>query len=718
MSAPSSPNATIVVPEVGGAGSIAAKTRRSALSRTMAWLSRCSEWLLLVALVAACIPAIVVRRDALTDVPAPVNVVDQSWTLDICYKATRGVWLGRDSLFTYGPLYEWLSGAPARWLGASTGTILATANMLPMLAGVLAIFITARLLLRDTSPWWRALFLAVVLWTFPGIRIAICLCAFAIFLRLADAVACRRIGIVWAGLGAAVIGVASFLISTDAGIYTAAALVLCLAATALVKRQSRGVFARLAWFFLATTLAIAVLVVAANAVTSSPLDFSYWKSSLLLAASYRWLEPRPMTAGSTLRIVAALAFAMAAFVLAWWRRRPEEGCWTQQPAYLLSASALGLLMMQSGIVRSDVIHVVNGIYPLVFFGGAICLAAQVKTRWISAVPLVIFIATTPLITIPGSQSFPAGIIATAHQIFRPNCTCPPGKQEFDGACYPPSYAKFFAAISGYVDQHTEPGDPILAFPYQNALGVMSRRTVASGVLQAYLVSGDYLSGLDLAGLRKANPPFGLYFPEPDPSLGLNAPEAAYSYSFDLVPNITRSPGIWFYLLRHYHAEPSAPPGVVGLVRDDSSERRMIFTEEKAGEAPGTIPIRQRWTRLELGQLHWPAAGADFLRLRFRANYPLWWKLRKPSSLALWMYFADGSAQVLHFVVEPNRDSDVWIYPGDLRALGGYFSNDSSRWPTSAAPMRLAMWITPFDWVSVMPQSVSIEAIDAVRMSLK
>lgn len=714
---PPSQDETVAFHEAPGAGPTSEQTRGSKVSRAMDWTARWSEWLLLVALIAACLPAILVRRHSLIDVPVPINFVDQSWTLDIGYKAARGVWLGRDSLFTYGPLYEWLSGAPARWLGASTGTILATANMLPMLAGILAIFIAARLLLPGVSPWRRLLFLAVVLWTFPGIRIAICLGAFAAFLRLAEAVACRRSGVVLASLGAAVICVASFLISTDAGIYTAAALLLCLLATALVKRQIPGALARTAGFFLATTMALAILVVAVNALMASPLDFAYWKSSLLLAAAYRWLEPRPMTPASTLRMFAALAFAIAVFGIAWWRRRPVEDRSTHRPVFLLSGFALAVLMMQSGIVRSDVIHVVNGIYPLVFLSGAICVAAQIRRRWLSAIPLAIFIATTPLITIPQSQSFPAGILATAREIVRPHHTCPPAKQAFDGACYSDKDAKFFAEVSGYVDQHTQAGEPILVFPYQNALGAMSRRTVASGVLQAYLVSGDYLTTLDLAGVRKTTPRFGLYFPEPDPSLGLNAPEAAYSYSFDLVPNFTRSPGIWFYLLRHYRAEPSVPPGVVALVRDDTRER-LNSAEQKAGDAPGTIPIRQRWTHLELGQIHWPAGGADFLRLRFRANYAPLWKLRKPSSLALWMYFADGSAQALHFVVEPNRDCEVWVYPGDLRAMGGYFSDDSSRWPTGPAPTRLAMWITPFDWVSVTPRSVTIAAIDAVRISRK
>jgi hypothetical protein len=51
-----------------------------------------------------------------------------------------GVWFGRDVLFTYGPLYQWLASTPSRWIGISTGTILATSDMLPSLVSVLAVF--------------------------------------------------------------------------------------------------------------------------------------------------------------------------------------------------------------------------------------------------------------------------------------------------------------------------------------------------------------------------------------------------------------------------------------------------------------------------------------------------------------------------------------------------------------------------------------------------
>ena len=715
---PDRPKTTMPQPKAAAESSDFFSATDCAWRPALRWFSRCSEWLVLAALLLASIPAILIQRDSLTVVPAPVNLVDQSWVLDICYKAARGVWLGRDVLFTYGPLYQWLSSAPSRWIGVSTGTILATANMLPMIAGVLAICAAVRLLLRNASPWRRALLLAVVLWTFPGMRLAICLFAFAVLVQFTEAAALRRRGIFLPGVGAAVLIVSAFLLSADAGLYTATAFVLCVAATAVVNWRKRGAIARLACFISVAVVCLAVLVVANNAVMHAALDFSYWQSSLKLAFGYRWFEPKPMTVPSTTRLLAALALGVIVFAAAWWRRQPEVNRPTSRPAFLLAGFALALVMMQSALVRSDDIHVVNGIYPMVFLTGAILVAAQTKKRWASVLRLAIVVAMAPLITVPYSQSFARAIATLAHDAVNPTRNCPAGEQEFDRACFPAEYAQFFAKTSAYVDEHTTPGEDIVVFPYQNALGVMSRRNVAGGILQSYLVSGDELTRVDLAGIRKADPPFGLYFPEADTSFGIRTPEGIYSYNLDLVPNFSRSPGVWFYLLRHYRSEATPAPGTLALVRDETRDQRLVLHEEAVAEPLGSVPITKRWTHLELGQVHWPAGGADFLKLRFRASYPIWWKVRKPSSLALWVYLADGSEQVLHFFAEPNRDSEIWVYPGDAKDMDGYFASDSSRWPTGATPVRLALWITPFDWTSVTPNSVRIESVEALRISRK
>ena len=91
----------------------------------MSFASQASEWLVLLILLAASTPPILFRRTSLTIVP-PFNLLDGSWILDTSYKAAGGIWLGRDVAFTYGPLFQWLSSAPSRWIGISVGSILAT----------------------------------------------------------------------------------------------------------------------------------------------------------------------------------------------------------------------------------------------------------------------------------------------------------------------------------------------------------------------------------------------------------------------------------------------------------------------------------------------------------------------------------------------------------------------------------------------------------------
>ncbi|MGC2111357.1 MAG: hypothetical protein WA655_17715, partial [Candidatus Korobacteraceae bacterium] len=230
-----------------------------------AWAAQSSEWLVLLLLLAASIPPVLIRRQSLTVVPT-LNLLDGSWVLDICYKAAHGVWLGRDVLFTYGPLYEWLSSAPSRWIGPSTGTILATSSMLPTLVSVLAIFVSSRLLLPKVSPWRRALFLAVMLWTPPGVRLAICLFAFVVFVRLADAVASRAAGIALPALVAAILCLACFLVSADAGLYVIAAFLICVAVTAIVQWKMPGAVIRLCALLVAAGVGLALLVVTTNAV--------------------------------------------------------------------------------------------------------------------------------------------------------------------------------------------------------------------------------------------------------------------------------------------------------------------------------------------------------------------------------------------------------------------------------------------------------------------
>ncbi len=264
-------------------------------------------------------------------------------------------------------------------------------------------------------------------------------------------------------------------------------------------------------------------------------------------------------------------------------------------------------------------------------------------------------------------------------------------------------------VTNYIGFHAVPGDPILVFPYQTAFGMTSRHRVAGGVLQSYLVNGDYLTGLELEGLRQLNPASGVYFPDGLISVGV-----------DFVPNFTRSPDVWFYLLRNYRLESSPVLGAVGLTRDDTRNSRVTLSARGVTASTETIPIHKRSTTLEILRGKVPAAGTDFLKLKLRVNYPPWWRLRKPSKLTLQMSFADGSQKTIEFVMAPNRTNEIWVYPWDDKKMGQYFADDPTQWrlDTRTDLAEVKLLVTPFDWLSVVPSSVTIEGVEAVEIVMQ
>ncbi len=673
---------------------------RPSLRRAASLAVRSSEWLVLLLLLAASIPPVLLRHQSLTPI-SKLNLLDGSWVLDTSYKAAGGIWFGRDVAFTYGPLFQWLSSAPSRWIGISTGTIYATWHTLPLLLIVVFTFLTARLLLPQIAVWRRALLvlLAVVFWSPPDLRVSLCLLSFAVFVRVTDAVALDK-HLTLGALTAAAICVAAFWLSADTGLYTTAALLLCIAATAIAKRR----IARMARFFLIAVAFFAFLVLLTNAALFSLLDFRFWRSSFAIVGGYRWFEPSAMAKPDKRLWFETLGLGLSIFGAAWWWREPGR-TWTRRPVFLVSGFCVAFVVLQSTLVRSDHGHLVAGTYAMLFLCGAIALD-EFDLRLLSIVlPAVAVIATLALASAyPLYQ--PANALRRFHWVVHPLLTCHAGTREFDRACFPSIAAELLSTVSADVDSRTQPSNRIAVFPYETVFGFASRRQVAGGVLQSYLVNGEYLTDLELAGLRRSSPPFALYFPD-----------EAISEAIDSVPNFTRSPELWFYLVQHYRAAGSPAPGVVGLIRDDSRAARLSFVERQIAGSVGPVPIRKRSSSIELALQEWPPAGADFVKARLRVIYPAWWRIRKPSKLAFQFWFADGTEKTIQFVLQPNHASDIWIYPWDPREMGNYFSEDEAQWQRQSRPAlaRLKLLVNPYDWISVIPGSISIENISAVKL---
>ena len=672
--------------------------------RHAAWFAnRCSEWLVLLVLLAASIPPMLVQHRSLTAVPE-LNLLDGSWLLDLSYKASGGIWLGRDVAFTYGPLFQWLSSAPARWIGISTGTIFATWYTLPLLLVVVATFLTVRLLLPEAAGWQRALLLllAVVFWSPADVRVSVCLLAFAMFVRVTDSVASGS-SILWRSLAAAAVCSAAFWLSTDTGLYCTAGLLLCAAASALVLRR----IAPMKPFLLITAGWAGVFVVLTNAAMFSLFDFRFWRSGFAVVAGYRWFEPFSISKADKHLVLQTLGLGIAVFAAAWrWRRAGVSYC--HRPVFLLSGFCLALLILQTALIRSDHGHVVLGIYPMIFFCGLIAMS-ELQAPLLSGVAAVVVVIATLVLASPYPRYTPRNVLMHWRQTVDPVLNCSTETKEFDRNCFPPGTAALLSEVSDYVNSQTAPGNSIAIFPYETAFGLFSRRQVAEGVLQSYLVSGAYLTELELAGLGRSNPPFALYFPD-----------GQFSIALDEVPNFTRSPEVWFYLLRHYHLVGTPFPGVVGLARDVNRAGRLSFAEFTIAEAAAAIAIHKRKASVSIALRDWPATGADFLKLRLKVSYPFWWQLGKPSKLALQLVFADGSNRTIVFLVEPNHSNDIWVFPWQPEAMATYFLDDQAQWHPAIRPalVSLNLVVQPYDWISTRPNKILVEKVEAVTLDLK
>ena len=243
-------------------------------------------------------------------------------------------------------------------------------------------------------------------------------------------------------------------------------------------------------------------------------------------------------------------------------------------------------------------------------------------------------------------------------------------------------------------------------------------------MQAYTASGQYLSQLEIAGLERAAAPAGLYLPDADMAY-LSDLDLIHRRNLDLslpvdgVYNFTRTPEVWFWMLRHYRAEGQVSTGVFGLQRDESRAARISTQPLPLVVAAQSYPVRERSPVVDLGDPAWPTDGADFLRLRLTVRYGFWWKLRKPERMQLEITRADGSSELRWFILPPNISSELWFYPWSPPELVHYFDADESHWRTTPRPAitRLRILATPLDWVSVTPDSIAVEGADAVRLRM-
>jgi len=670
-------------------------------------------------LVLASFPTVWLSHRTVTLVPN-LGLIDDHWHLDSPFKALRGVWIGRDVAFTHGPIFQWLSSIPARTMPLHFGGLYATWNTVPVWCAFVFAYCALRLLLPEQPPWKRFVLLLLIasFWE-TSLRTTLPIFFFALFLLGWYAARDGRVRVPFVAVGGALLCVIAFLVAGDTGIYATAAWIICFGAFAFEARREgmgKSLIVALAVFLAASS----VFAIVVNCFLSTPLNFKFWRDSLAQVAAYRWATPAAMTDQGAAYLFGGLLIGAAVFAVRTATRRGDRLAVTQQTAFLAGAFVLALAEMQSALVRSDIGHIIIGEFAMVFFAGVILFSFRGNIS--SGGGVLIAVAACLAFSHPLFR--PSSLIRLYGALRHPVTECPSGRTEYDRACYvEPLTPQMLTVAANFLSQHSRPDDTVFIFPYQTMFGFASRRNVAGGLMQAYTASGPYLSQLEIAGLDGKSIPAALYMPDDDYTHMSQAEMSEWSRNYlsvpvDGIPNFTRTPEVWFWLVRHYRAAEQLTSGVVALQRDDARASHMALQAQSLALPLQTYSIGTRRSATPIGAPSWPA-GFDFIRLRINVHYSFWWKLRKPERLQLEITRADGTRDVQWFIIEPNRSSDAWFYPWSAPDLARYFDGDESHWRPASRPAitNLRILATPLDWVSLQPDSITIEAADAVRLTM-
>ena len=683
----------------------------------VAWFPRHWDALVVLLLIAASLPLAWLSPHTLIVIQHP-GTFDDHWVLDAVQKVTHDIYFARDVVFLYGPLAHWLMGAPPRLAGLSLGSIYTSYRTFLLWCAIGFSYLALRLLLPEQPAWKRAVLLLVlcVFWTSWDGRTALGILLFAAFLRGWYAVHEGRLKPVPFACGSAAAIAFAFYYSADTGVYGVAVWLLTLTGVAWEHRREVPKLRLAVTAIISFAASAIILVFLINLFNGGLLDFHFWRTSLALVSVHRWNEPAAMSGTDAIHLLAPLVVGIILFALRLLVATADRSTIiAARVGFLLSGFGFGVLSMQSGLVRSDLPHIIAGVYPMVFFSGVILFSF--RPRVVSAAASLAGAAASLLFVHPLPEFQPASLRFRLARIVHPSTTCPDGYRAIDHACFPAPFADTLETSVSYLQQHSSEREPVLIYPYQYMFAVAAHRDVAGGVEQSFLAAGPYLSQFDINGMRRANAPVGLFFRDATPR---EYRDAILSLPIDEVSNLTRTPDVWFWVFRNYRADQPLATGVTGLLRDDARAERVSSQEFPLALPTRTYPIAQPSTTINLGAPDWPAAGADFLRLRMKVDYGPLWKLRKPERLQLEITRADGSRALRNFVIEPNVASEVWFYPWDEADLSHYFDADENRWRNSFRPAitNLRLVITPLDWFSQNAKSVTIDSADAVRFGLR
>lgn len=628
------------------------------------------------------------------------NLLDGSWQLEIPGRLQWGQIIGRDFIFTYGPLYQFTHALGLVIPPGDLGTLIRFHPVLEVFATAVAFW----LLLAYTEAPLRsriAIYLGWIL-LFQAQRFSlngfkpfggVWLTALAGRELLNSAPVspgrtwARRI--LWAGIAPLMM-----LYSFDSGLYTllAALFMGCLAfGTTLGKNglETRALRGRTGEYLLAVVGGFAVFYLFL-AVLPGWNHFlpDYWQVGNGYAATMAVTLSRigSVLAGTTILVTSAILIVCCITL-----RRPLSAVDARRWGAMLGAASFALFCVRGALTRSDQPHVILGAMPCFFLvyccGIALALAYHWKySRWLPLLVLPLFV--------PYRLGWFTGNMAFALDHVR--------------AVLPPDFRMTKLEISheglleGMRLANLSKSDSLFVWPLETTVNLAAHKLSPDYTTQNYSAHTEYLENKTVA-LLKQRPDTTVVVYNETPGL-------------DGVPFLTRNPVIFRYLLDNYelHTMPSAMRALL--------TRRPPSRQRQWKEVPFPVPAES-----------WKPATSAVLVLRGAAGKPLcdengllvvrltsaktsMLPLGKPGQFIVTFRLASGQEKTFNFLLPPDgRPHDVLLsacLERDPRVLYWFGPHplEGKSVPVSEVELR---W-QPFDWMSKTPAEIKMERVSGLR----
>jgi len=604
---------------------------------------------------------------------------------------------GRDFHFTYGPLYQ-LFLYSATHLTATHSPFDSYPWMLFMCHAASAVLISIIVLLIDQLDWRDAMLLYLSLAFLDlfsdvqGFRIAITLLMAVLAYRSLTA-SRARFQLFWAALT----GIACLmgqLVSAELAVYAAISLVLIFVLFGTWQFGAKTALTLLSiplGVLLGGNIAISMAYKSSSSSYGSFLDYQRYAYDIMrsyqVAAGLQW----PFSGSRTIGLFVIPAFTCLCFAVVCRRHSLKAG------TLLACLLAVSLVSVKTSFVRSDGIHVLNGLTPFTFtflilgtrrlFNVHHVTFRGMRTRGIRFAMLCFL-----------WMVWPRHGLAAVYDVWRIADGEVPIVRTVKSLISRKTAAAQILPAS-LINASYDPSSPMLNFPYQNYIAIALQRPLLTPVLQSYAAGTERLQRFYVSQLE-AQRPHGL-----DITYALDGTSA--SWAVDGVHAITRAPIIFEYLLAAFELR-SAERDVsnIYLLKPRPINRKLVFED---------LPFHLKTTGRNTGEITLRSpTSCGLLRLDLQMTYSPMTLLGKVVGIAL--NFDEQVARHPVVIVPIEMEHPFHVYLSLIEASSFYqVFNDAPIATTAWSRFSFAPWKS--DWLGVDPSGVEILKIQCVEPQL-